>query len=87
MVSFVNSAKNTETDQDNTPFEVIFCNEALSNMLNTNDLTAMLYKQLFVNTELGTPMSLVTAAQNRFSNVILSQVHRFSIPPEPQPNE
>ena len=39
-----------------------------------------LEKPVFVNTELESPMSLETAAKNRYSDAVLSQVYKVSLP-------
>ena len=77
MVSFANPVDTIE-DMDE-PMDVLFYNEALLNLLETTelDLETELDKKNIVNLEMGKTMSLRNAAQNRYSNVVLNQIHKI----------
>ena len=73
FASFVNSTQTQGDDQ--IPFEVIFKNEALINILGQQEkekLQTYIDKPIFVNTEINTQMSLINAAMGRYSDFILS---------------
>ena len=73
FASFVNSTHNMNEDQPE--FEVVFNNEALTQILQKMgliELTDLLEKPVFFNTELEQPISLLEAARKRFSDAILS---------------
>ena len=53
------------------------------NQMSEKDLNNFLEKPVFVNTELESPMSLETAAKNRYSDAVLSQVYKISLPVDP----
>jgi len=55
----------------------------LLNLTSPDELDSFINKPLFVNTEMESMlMSLTTAVQSKFSDVILSQVYKLT-----QPNE
>ena len=59
---------------------MVFYNEALMKILDEEheeDIMEFINKPAFVNDELPTPMSLITAAKNRYSDYVLSQVYRL----------
>ena len=59
---------------------MVFHNKALLNIIEVNDtkdLHAFLQKQVFVNREQGNNLSLMTAAQSRYSDFILSQMYKY----------
>lgn len=77
FASFINSTHNFDMDDH---YEIIFHNAALTNILDKislEELQSFLDKPVFVNTELEQPISLLAVAQERFSEHILSQVHKM----------
>ena len=86
LTSFINPT-DFPTDADPAPvYEVIFHNAALMKLLNLDspeELDGFINKPLFVNTEMESlMMSLATAVQSKFSDVILSQVYALAQPSE-----
>ena len=76
FASFINP---TETQGD-ICYEVIFYNEALTNISSSSsvkDVDTFVEKAVFRNEEIKNPISLQGVAQNRYSNVVLSQVYRL----------
>ena len=58
--------------------EVIFYNKALMKILDeVSDLSKFIEKNVFHTQELENPLSLSAAAQNRYSENVLSQVYRM----------
>lgn len=80
FVSFVNSTHHI--NDEGPEFEILFQNQALTKILNLHpdDLVNFLEMPIFLNTELQSPMSLESAAKNRYSDAVLSQVYKVSLP-------
>ena len=60
---------------------MVFHNEALLKLVgieSTKDLHALLHKQMFVSQEQGYNLSLLTAAQSRYSDQILGQTYKYA---------
>lgn len=79
LASFVNSTHNLDFE---TEFEVVFHNVALTNILdnmNLADLNKLLDKPVFVNNQLQQPISLLSAAQSRYSDEVLNQVFKMQL--------
>jgi len=59
---------------------MVFHNKNLLNIVGvatTKDLHAVLQKQVFTSREQGTSLSLMTAAQSRYSDLILSSTYKY----------
>jgi hypothetical protein len=81
FVSFVNSTH--EIFDEGPEYEVVFHNNALTklfNQMSPEELAMLIEKPVFVNTELEAPISLETAAKNRYSDAVLNQVYKVSLP-------
>lgn len=77
--SFVNSTHNLDFDAE---FEAVFHNEALSKLLSKKelkDLNNLIDKPVFVDKERNQPISLLGAAQNRYSDQLLGQVYKMQL--------
>ena len=48
--------------------------------MTVQELNMLIEKPVFVNTELEAPISLKTAAKNRYSDAVLNQVYKISLP-------
>ena len=60
---------------------MVFHNQAIMNIIgikDTKDLHALLAKHLFTSREHGNHLSLITAAQSRYSDIVLSQTYKYS---------
>lgn len=79
FASFVNSTHNLDFEDE---YDVIFHNAAVTNILdkiNIEDLQGFLDKPVFVSPDLQYPLSLLSAAQTRYSEQVLSQVFRMKL--------
>ena len=80
FASFVNP---TETDgQEDSDFELVFHNEALLKIVGkptTKDLHALLSKRIFVSDQQNNRLSLLNAAQGRYSDSILRNTYKYVV--------
>ena len=76
--SFINPTESV--DEEDSNLEMVFHNEALLKLVgieSTKDLHALLSKHMFISQEQGYNLSLLTAAQSRYSDLILSQTYKY----------
>ena len=86
FASFINPSEGN-VDDDDMQLEMIFFNEALLGVLgkeNEAELTQMLNLNVFKNSDIANPLSLMSATQQRYSHSVLAKAYKYTIEAVPE---